>query len=336
MAKRRALVGGIVIAILLIISVVGVTIALSRRRIISNRFDTDLFENPNRLTLCFDLRDEDKLLSGLLINARADTTKGQHIVLLPFTSTEVQPNTRLLTTWGAHKTFTIVTYVATDRMGDSNGIGMAPRVPFYTLDEINVGANSRDVVYIIRAGLERRFIYKYPTADREFGNLPIETQLLIDNLDSIGVAIPGNAEFREVRPGFSEIPTNEYTNGNARFYAASAAKAGTDHIELRYAFKATGSQTLFVELALELIAAVIVPLVSLKALRPEEARNPKQRQVLIWGAIILQIVMIAGLVTYIWFTHEPGESELKAIGDAVIAVMGAIFGAVVIRMKAKE
>jgi hypothetical protein len=34
--------------------------------------------------------------------------------------------------------------VASDRMGSPNGIGIVPRLPFYTLDEINIGAGSRN------------------------------------------------------------------------------------------------------------------------------------------------------------------------------------------------
>jgi hypothetical protein len=336
MTMRRAIIVGI--AALLIISATGVFIVLFRSRIISSRFDTDAFDSPNyKLALCFDLRDEDHMMSGLVINSKPDLPKGQHIVLLPFSSVEAQHNIKLLTTWGSYNNLSVITYIASDRIGASNGIGIIPKIPVYTLDEINSGANSHDFVYLIRAGVERKFIYKYPTSIQEIGYLAPEIQSLpFDNIDSIAVIIPPDAEFREVRPGYSEIPTNEYTNGKARFYTTSAERAGSDHIELRYAFKATSSQTFFVEMVIKFIAVIFVPLVSLIALRPEEVENPSTRKRLIWGGVILQVLIIGGLVIYIWVTHQPGESEVKAIGDAAITVLGAILGAVALIVKVKK
>lgn len=336
MSKRRVIIG--VIAVLLCTSVIGVIIMLSRSRIISNRFDSTLFESSGyNLTLCFDLRDENRLLSGLVVNAKPDLPKGQHIVLLPFASIEAQHNPKMLTTWGSYNNLTIITYVASERIGASSDIGIIPRIPFYTLDQIDTGESLKDSVYLIRSGLERKFIYKYPTSIHDFGNLPTEIQaLVVDNLDAIAVIVPPGTEFREVRPGFSEIPTNEYTNGRTRFYTASAEKAKSDHIELRYTFKATGSQTLFVELFIKLISVIFIPLISLLALRPDEVQNPEKRKHLIWGGVIVQIIIIVGLVIYIWLTHEPGESEIKAIGDAAITVFGAILGAVVLIVKVKK
>lgn len=309
---------------------------LLRSRVIDNRFDPDVFDNPSRLTLCFDLRDENRPMSGLVLNQGADTSRGQHIVVVPFASIEVQNNGRLLTTWGSHGTFTLLTYMASDRTGGSNGVGFQPRLPFYTPDQINIGAGSRDFVYVIRAGLERRFIYKFPRPPQEMARLPSETLPMIDNIDSIGVAVPANVEFREVRPGFSETPSNEYTSAKARFYTASADKAKTDRIELRYAFRATDSDTLYVELLFQLVTAIFIPIVALIFLSPKEVKSQGWRQLLIWGGIILQLVIITGLVAYIWFTHEPGESEIKAFGTAAIAVIGAVLGAVVGRMKVRQ
>src|SRR5438132_153135 len=113
MKIRRVFFGGGIV--LLTLSIVGASIiVLSRSSVIDRRFDEDSFENPSRVTLCFDLRDEDRPLSGLVFNLQPDTPKGIHIVLVPFASIDAQNNSRLLTTWSTYGKFTLLTYFVSD------------------------------------------------------------------------------------------------------------------------------------------------------------------------------------------------------------------------------
>jgi hypothetical protein len=316
-------------------------------------FDHDSFANDRyNLVLCFDLRDDDKPSAGLAVRGNATQVTEQalslasqatqqptpqqppviqHLVVLPFGTSGVQGNRRLLTTWASYNEFTMVTYTSSPQNLDIRGIGLSPIFGSQS-DSTQPIVHRKENVYLDRSGLERTFYYRYPSASQSDSKHPSELQYLpIDVIDAIGVALPANARGLEIQNNQTAIPNNEFDNGRAKFYPATAQSAKTSFLEVRYEVEASKPQRILAEIILKLLAAFSVPLVELVLLGPVDIVHPRTRKIVILSGVILQLVIVG---TLIWISlNVRGELGEKTIIELPIIVLSAVFTGLVLYIK---
>lgn len=296
-----------------------------------SRFDyKDFYSDTYRLVLCFDLRDDAHPLAGLVIKTSSTQTPEQHIIMLPFGSTSASPNETLFTTTGTYKDFTLIHYILSSRSGGTTGIGIVPimdslpEATTYSMEDLS------GTLYLIRSGLERRFIYKYPSLEPGSSAPPTEIQSIpTATLDAIAVAIPSSATRKEIRNGQTEIPARLSNNRIAAFYLPNNLQSKV--LEIRYDVPPSTEQKLVLEYGIKAIAAILTPLLGLLFLDSKKTGKSKF-VVLAIGAIIEIIILV--LVWRVALIVK-GESELKTTYDLIVVVVGAVFSVVVLGLKAK-
>jgi|SRR5215208_231079 len=317
------------------------------------RFDSEAFKiDKYNLILCFDLRDDEITTAGLMIhgtpNQSFPTSAGgenvennptptqkpvaQHLIVLPFETTSVQNDRDLLLTWGSYKEFTVINYLTNRKNELFRGVGVTPVFgtapqPFPQVEDL------RDNVYLLRSGLERRFIFRYHS-DSDSQRFPTELRSVPrDVIDAIGIATPSTSKGIEIRNNLTAIPNYVAENGVARFYPANLETANAKYLEVRYAVEANAASKLFVEIGLKVLAANLIPLLELFFLGAAEISRPKVRKLVMWGGAAIQLIVLAGLI---WIAISiRGELTEKTIIEGANIFVGAVFTALVLFIKRK-
>jgi hypothetical protein len=294
----------------------------------ATKFDyRDFYSDTQRLVLCFDLRDDVRPLSGLVIRSNQSQVPEGHIVVLPFGSKSAVPNETLLTSSGNYRDFTLIHYIVSERSGGTVGIGIVPIFDLsppalYSLEDLTGS------LYLVRSGLERRFVYRYPTQGSGRASGSIVPNIPTDTLDAVAVAIPEMAVRKEIRDGRTEIPNRLYNNKVAAFYPANSAEAT---LQLRYEVPASLGQKLLLEYGVKAVAAILTPLLGLLFLDPNKARRTKR--IVLWGGAIVEIAVLV-LVWRVALVMK-GESEIKTTYDLVVVAVGALATVIVLWIKAR-
>ncbi len=294
------------------------------------RFDfRDFYTDNYNVILCFDLRNDVDPIAGLVIKSSSSQLPRQHFVALPFGSTSVSPNETLFATSGSYKDFTIINYIFSSRSGGPTGIGMipifdpSPQTP-YSVDDLTGS------LYLIRDGLERRFIYVYPTSESGMGVLPPEIQkILTDTPDAIAIAIPNAAVRKEIRLGQTEIPARIFSNKIAAYYPASSIQPRL--LEVRYEVPPSTEQKLVLEYGIKIVAAILTPLLGLLFL--SSGKITRAKSIILFIGLILEIIILI-IVFKVAFIVK-GESELKTKLDFLVVIIGALFTTIALWIKAR-
>lgn len=315
------------------------------------RFDSEVFKiDKYNLILCFDLRDDEIAAAGLMIQGNptqtlplsageekveSGGTRGQqavtqHLIVLPFETTSVQNDRDLLLTSGSYKDFTVINYLTSSRNELTRGVGISPVFgnapnPFPQVEDL------RDNVYLLRSGLERRFIYRYQS-DSDVQRFPTELRSVSrDVIDAIGIATPPTSKGIEIRNNLTAIPSYVAANNVAKFYPANLEMANARYLEVRYAVEANAASKLFVEIGLKVLAANLIPLLELFFLGAAEISRPKVRKIVMWGGALIQLIVLAVLI---WIAVSiRGELTEKTIIEGTNILVGAIFTALVLFIK---
>lgn len=173
-------------------------------------------ENINT-TLAFDLRKDESPIAGIV--SRSTPSRNSTTIILPFNSESPTYDISMAGSTGHYQNMTVVAFTP-----PTSGVGAisftpqlspAPTGP-YALSDLT------GPLYLIRAGLQRSFIYKYPD-DKNFIciNQDWLRKLATNALDAIAVALPEGARGIEVANGYTSDPIHINQNQNARFYPAS-------------------------------------------------------------------------------------------------------------------
>jgi len=259
-------------------------------------------------------------------------------VVLPFASVQAQSNEDIVSTWGSYRQFTLISYFPSESMGYGNGIGIAPRIPIYTPDEVAAKESSAEPVYIIASGETRTLVFKFLTADKQSSLLPPQLQHLpFDSLDAIAVKLPNDAAQVAGSYFINESPTHESERSDLRirYYAGDAARASVRGLQLSYVIKPNSVQSLFVEYALKVLGVFFVPGLTLYFLRREGTTSPAKRNQLLWVLGIIQAAIVIGVVVY-YAVFGVSESQVKATLDTVLVLGGGVVSQIVVLLTAKE
>jgi hypothetical protein len=243
-------------------------------------FDARPFATQSyNLVLCLDLQTDLSPTAGLVVNANPNIAPGQHYVVLPFESTHAQSNQEIFSTWGSFSKFTLVSYFASERMSTGNGLGLAPRIRVYGQDELIGSEASRDTVYMIASGQDRKLVFRYLTPEQQSLVLPPQLQnLSFDNLDAVAVRLPEQAKKIGDTVFLNEKPQHQLEKPDLRirYYPGNFGQAKTANLELMYLVKPNVIQDSFVEYASKFVGVIFVP--SLDAFLLAERRNKRSSQ----------------------------------------------------------
>jgi hypothetical protein len=286
-----------------------------------NQFDTQYYN----LILCLDLSRDLIPLAGIVVSGHPNLPPGQHSVILPFESTEAQTNPKLFSTWGSYSRFTILNYIASERIGSTNGVGVVPRIRIYKPEELLGDELSRDPVYIVVSGQDRRFVYRYPTQGQS-SRSPQINNLPQDTLEAIAVKLPDNVKQFGDKAVMSEEPKNESEKPEfkIRYYPATLEKGRVPALQLSYLLQPNANTEMFVEYSIRLVGVAFVPLLTVFFGRREEVSDPAKKRVLLYSFGVLQAIFIIGIVTYFLLFNPVTESQMKAIFDTAISLVGGV------------
>jgi hypothetical protein len=278
--------------------------------------------------LCFDFRSRDPV-GGLILRITSTPTSGRRDILLPFPAHEIQPNRSLLLTSGTYDRFAIVSAAFGTPSLHGSSVAFVPEMQ--PLDLTNPQLEGLDPgAYFQENGLEYWFVFidSSPT---------IQTEILRDfpgsapeTFDAIAVAIPVAAEGREVRKGFTIYPPPSVRLKNFLLFTKPARPA-VQRIELRYAVPPTAAQVAASSNGLKLLLVLIVPVVTLIFLDPDDIQRPRLRLIAIWGGLSLQALIVAVVV---WAALQV-KTPLDAWIDFGISALGVACEVVVILVKSK-
>lgn len=305
----------------------------STLRELSPEFDPKPFETfSGSAILCFDVQaDNGNAKAGLLLRVSQTATEGRHEIVLPFRTLSVATNRNVLLTSGRYERFTLLNFsFGTPSLGTS-AIAFTPEIrPIPSgvpqVDELEPG------VYFQENGNERWFAYVDGTADAITALQKDFAAVKFEAIDGIAIAIPDQAEGRDVKRGMSVVPQPATRIGNVMLFGAPA-NIESNRVVLRYAVPPTPAQAAAASGGLKFILIIIIPIFTLIFLDPDEVQRPRLRTIAIWTGIILQIAIAAG-VTWIAFAIKKPAAE--AWIDFAVAALGVVGEIVIILVKSKR
>jgi len=295
-------------------------------------FDSRPFTAPNyNLVLCIDLQSDLSPLAGLVVNRDPNLRPGQHYVVLPFESTQGLSNEDIVSTWGSFSRFTLVTYLASEKMSSANGVAIAPRIPVYGPDDLMGNEASRDPVHLIANGQDRKLVFRYLPTNEQLSSLPQPLQSLpLDGLDAVAVRLPNNAKQFGGNAFLNENPKNELEKPEfrIRYYPGSLSRTNVANLELSYYVEPNVWQNSLAEWAARFFGVIFIPLVTLYYLTREETKAPRKRKVLLWILGGIQVAIIIGL-TVLFVLRGASESQLKTTVETLFTVVGGLLTQIV-------
>ncbi|GAB4383845.1 MAG: hypothetical protein Kow00121_46460 [Elainellaceae cyanobacterium] len=299
------------------------------------QLDTQKFSKFDGISiLCFDLSsDSDQPVGGLLLRIKSSPTSPSEVqrnILLPFQANQVVQNRDILLTSGAYDNqFTLINIsIGSPSLGTPT-VSFFPQLRTLSADKPSL-SGLEPGVYFSKNGLERWFIL-IDDSPKILSELHQKFPgIEFDGFDSVAIAMPSEYEGRDVEPGSSIIPKSYILLGNIVAFSSPQNVQGNNKIVLRYAVPATPTQIAVSNGALKLIFVLVIPLVTLVFLDPNDIQNPRLRNVAISGFIILQI-LVAGVV--IWAALTIRGPSPEAWVDFIIAGVGVVSEVVIILVK---
>jgi len=282
-----------------------------------------------KATLCFDLRDENKLTAGLVV-AISTRDNSETRMLLPFKTTKSLSAASILSTTGTAEGGTLVSFYST-----SPGVSVVSLEPEFdtSSDSDNDRLSNSPLSFVIN-GVERRFVYRGST---ERSDISQEARAIYSQSpDEIAVARPPNYDGLEIRPGTgkTEEPDSLSHNSFATFFPATSADGRPTTITLRYRVPSTPFQTLFVSYASKIFAGFAAPFIALVFLPRSENLKPRTRRIFLLVVGIIQVALLIGFVYAAWKTR--GDATATAIWDWIVVVVVAIGAGVPLWMKKEK
>jgi hypothetical protein len=276
--------------------------ACSRNAISSNFEPSDFIQDGLSLVLAFDLRNDEKPLAGLVVNRSSINTTISHSVLLTFPSFEPKSDLTLAGATGHYRNFTVVSFVPSGA-----GVGAVTFVPlFSTPPPQNYDLSQlKGALYLLRSGLQRDFIYRYPDDFLMESLNPANLRSFAqDQFDAIAVAVPTNSQGVEIMSGQTAVPGHLSENTVTRFYPGKPPTPDIKTLHIRYEVPANKPQKDLANSLLSFISAIFVPLSGLLLMSPGDIKRPSTRRVFIVIAGIIQVCIIGWLGTSIWRAYE--------------------------------
>ena len=299
----------------------------------TSEFNSKPFETfSGSAILCFDVQaDNGTAKAGLLLRVSQKTPAGRHEIMLPFRTRSVDTNRNILLTSGSYERFTLLSLsFGTPSLGTST-VAFIPEIaqmptPLAQIDGLEPG------VYFQESGIERWFAYVDGTAEVVNSIQKDFTSETIDPIDGIALAIPEDADGRDVRKGVSVIPQPTNRIGNVMLFSPST-NGETKRVAMRYAVKPTPAQAVAANVGVKVVVIIIIPILTLIFLNPDEVQRPKLRTMAIWTGIALQVAIAAFVV---WMAFSIRKPTIEAVVDLAVAALGVGGEAVIILVKSKR
>jgi hypothetical protein len=285
-------------------------------------------DSPSAVTLCFDLRNDDHPIAGLVLKVNQSANVEAHVVALPLESSNVSMSREIYSTWGSYENMTLIGYHTSPSTGGTYSVGIVPIVGLAPPDPWSEDPHELEggsVYFIKSSSLVRHFIFKYPDAD------PGRRQWLQDmagiantNVESIGIVLPPNIEGRAIRRTTrTSVPDPVLESGITKFYPASKNAAQVDALHIKYELPPNKNQQLIIEEGIKLVIALIPPAVQFIVIRLRRPEQKKRAKRLIWIIAGVQVILLAGLLYMAYSAWE--ESTGKTLADLTTAIISGIF-----------
>lgn len=294
-----------------------------------------------RLLLCIDLRNDRKPVGGLVIKRGDASQQGHRYVDLPFAAVAVQDNNKISSTSGKYSDRTRITYVTSSDSSLFSGVAIEPEINLLPTGSVSTEALP-NAIYLTRpTAVERKFIFKaippLTSSNTNQGQQTIPSDVG-DSLDGVAVILPSDARGIGIAGPQASIPMPRETreaNGKVWYYPISDLRE-RKYLELGYQVTDAGYWSVAFEGAIPLVALLLVPLLALIFLKPEDRVRPRARRIGIWVGVGLESVILLALGLYLWRVSVPSESEIKLIVQSITSVLGALFGAFVLWVAIKR
>ena len=288
-------------------------------------FDPRQFVLPNLdIVLGFDLRNDNFPQAALVSNTHMQSKPSEKRFLLPFEVSNIINNPKVLSSSASYLTFSYFTFFYPSSQLGINEIRFIPKFsPIYN-DGENI-SSKKSFLFLIRDGLERRFIFRY--SKNSIKALGIDTITYFDDFSAIAVALPNGSKGLEISEGKTAIPSRFAQNEDVSFYPTNPI----DSLRISYLIPATKEQLLISEYLIKLLGVLIVPLISIMFMPSNQVANRKLRKrfLILVGSIqiiIITIIIVIGL-------KNESSLQLKWWFDFGTILIGTIISAVVVYVK---
>jgi len=320
-----------IILITMIFSLIVFFSACSQKQSLSEFDSTPFKDSPNKLTLCFDLRNDMSPKTGLILKVDSQEAVKINMLALPFNSTNVSQRNEIFSTWGSYGSTTLVGFYTSPNIKGTYELAITPNwgpSPNEWNDDIH-DLSSSTSIFFLRYGLIRHFIYKYPEKDSNRKQwLQNIAEVKNTDIDGIAVTLPLDGTGREIkRTGKTTIPTPTII-GDTKIFPADSKLINEEMIYIKYELPPNKNQQLFVEQSIKFVVSIIPLFVQLAILLLRKPNQKRIGRILIWIFAGFQIIIICALI-YLAYSNWQ-EPTFKALADLLTAIITGIFSGLII------
>jgi hypothetical protein len=283
------------------------------------------------VTLCFDLRNDDRVLAALVDSVSPASTRQEVTYVLPFPSSEPVFDGAMLARWGSFDGVTLVTLSRDPNRPGQFSTSFLPK--FASIEDPSFEISRlKENLYLMRNGLERRFIYRYPEASPgAFKSRWSEVASAVPASKHryVGVILPDKATGTEIgATGRTAIPTHEHSLRKAKLFPGSTQHAGAEPaLVVSYRLPVTDKQKVAYEGVLKTLIGVLGPILALVFMDSANVAVPQRRKrnrlLIVLIGVQLALFGVAAHLAYSNWTND----RLQALVDGGIAVLIAVLTA---------
>lgn len=288
-------------------------------------------DSPSSVSLCFDLRDDNHPVAGLVLKVAPTDPAQSHTVALPFDSKNPVMNREIFSTWGSYDGTTLITYyshpssIGIYDLGFVPGFGPTP-VDQWSEDPRELSESS--IFFVKSSSFTRHFVFRFPEGNPE-RNRWLQNVSVVANttVDSIGVVLPPNIDAKAIRKtNRTSVPDPIAEIGIAKFYPATQnAAKGVDAIHVKYELPPTQNQKAIIEEITRTVILFIAPAFQfiVRNFRKPENRKRGKRMIWVFGGIqVIVFIALFYLASVSW-----QESVGRAAVQLLTAILAGLFTA---------
>lgn len=323
--------------IVLLIAIMSIIIGCSQKQSSDNFDSTSFKQSPGAITLCFDLRNDANPKTGLLLKIPSKTLNESHTLALPFGSTNISTRKEIYSTWGSYDSTTLVRFYSLSNIGGNYEISVSPNfgaTPSQWNDDIRDLPSSS--LFLLKYGLTRHFIYKYPDADPNKKQWLQEIGQINDtNIDFVAVALPSDSTGKEIkRTNQTSIPQPMVLE-EIKFFPATSKSDGINAIYVKYEIPPNKEQQVLIEQGVKGVISIIPIFVQLIIFLYIKPKNRSRAKIFIWIFAFIQLLIILWLFYSSFSLWQ--ESTIKSITDLIFALItGALSGILLYKEKQND
>lgn len=297
----------------------------------STKFDAGLFTGIGALPItavCFDLRTESPV-AGYVTKQVAVQANERHRALLPFAAENYESAPDILGIGGAISGLSLLSYTLDPAAPPPSAIGFTPRLGRQPDSGYQL-TNLDEALYLIKIGpYERRFLYRFRQRPSDLGKFPQHLRNLSYEFPAgVAVAIPSDAERKEVAPGKLVVPSaidsRMGSNAFVWVFDTGTAPKGTEFVQVGYELKPPAWAMSAGKLAIAALGVLLLPFLTALVRDQLRGKGKLVRLIGLWLSAILQLGLL-GFLTYVAFKLTSRDLA-EMIGLLVIVVLGAGVG----------